>query len=80
MPRRKRISPKTICGMIFGHIHNNTNAAYWPLIRASLQMLNAGVDVNDFQPVTLEEWLPLMTWGKYIVTVTKAPQQCDARV
>ena len=41
--------------MIFGHIHNNTNAAYWPLIRASPQMLNAGVDVNDFQPVTLEE-------------------------
>ena len=55
MSRRKRISPKTICGMIFGHIHNNTNAAYWPLIRASPQMLNAGVDVNDFQPVTLEE-------------------------
>lgn len=41
--------------MIFGHIHNNTNAAYWPLIRASPQMLNAGVDVNDFQPVMLEE-------------------------
>ena len=41
--------------MVFGHIHNNQNAAYWPLIRASPQMLNAGVDVNDFQPVTLEE-------------------------
>lgn len=26
--------------MIFGHIHNNTNAAYWPLIRASPHMLN----------------------------------------
>ena len=43
--------------MIFGHIHNNTNAAYWPLIRASPQMLNSGVDVNDFQPVTLEEMI-----------------------
>lgn len=43
--------------MIFGHIHNNTNAAYWPLIKASPQMLNAGVDVNDFQPVTLEEMI-----------------------
>jgi len=26
--------------MVFGHIHNNTNAAYWPLIRASPHMLN----------------------------------------
>ena len=41
--------------MVYGHIHNNTDAAYWPLIRASPQMLNAGVDVNDYQPVTLEE-------------------------
>ena len=41
--------------MVFGYIHNNTNAAYWPLIRASPHMLNAGVDLNDFQPVPLEE-------------------------
>ena len=41
--------------MVFGHIHNNTNAAYWPLIRNSPQLLNAGVDVNGFVPVTLAE-------------------------
>ena len=41
--------------MIYGHIHNNTNADYWPLIAERDQMLNAGVDINGFSPVTLEE-------------------------
>lgn len=41
--------------MIYGHIHNNTNADYWPLIAARDQMLNAGVDINGFAPVTLDE-------------------------
>ena len=43
--------------MIYGHIHNNTNADYWPLIAARDLMLNAGVDVNGFAPVTLEEMI-----------------------
>ena len=41
--------------MIYGHIHNNTGADYWPLIAARDQMLNAGVDINGFAPVTLDE-------------------------
>lgn len=41
--------------MVFGHIHNNTNASFWPLIRGSPLMLNAGVDINGFKPATLSE-------------------------
>ena len=40
--------------MVYGHIHNNTNADFWPLIRTKARILNAGVDVNGFVPVTLE--------------------------
>ena len=43
--------------MIYAHIHNNTNADYWPLILANRQMLNAGVDINGFAPVTLDEMI-----------------------
>lgn len=43
------------CYMVFGHIHNNTDADYWPLIRENPLMLNAGVDVNGFMPVTFDE-------------------------
>ena len=43
--------------MIYGHIHNNTNADYWPLIASRNQMLNAGVDINGFAPVTLHEMI-----------------------
>lgn len=41
--------------MVFGHIHNNTDAEYWPLICRSELMLNAGVDINGFMPVTFDE-------------------------
>ena len=41
--------------MVFGHIHENTDADYWPLIARSERMLNAGVDINRFQPVTFQE-------------------------
>lgn len=41
--------------MIFGHIHNNTDADYWPFISHSPRMLNAGVDINNYEPVTFEE-------------------------
>ena len=43
--------------MVYGHIHNNTNADFWPLIRANPRMLNAEGDVNGFVPVTLEEMI-----------------------
>lgn len=41
--------------MLYGHIHNNTGGGYWPLLRQMEQALNAGVDINGFMPVTLEE-------------------------
>ena len=43
--------------MVFGHIHNSTGAGFWPLIRANPRMLNSGVDINGFVPVTLEEMI-----------------------
>ena len=41
--------------MIHGHIHNNRNGDYWPLLQKQDNALNAGVDVNAFRPVTFEE-------------------------
>lgn len=41
--------------MIHGHIHNDTRADFWPLIAARERILNAGVDINGFMPVTFEE-------------------------
>ena len=41
--------------MIYGHIHNHTTADYWPLIAKRVHMLNAGVEVNGYMPVTFGE-------------------------
>ena len=41
--------------MIHGHIHNDTSSDFWPLIRCRERVLNAGVDINGFEPVTIEE-------------------------
>ena len=41
--------------MIHGHIHNDTTSDYFPLIAARERVLNAGVDINGFRPVTFEE-------------------------
>lgn len=35
--------------------HNNTDAEYWPLIAQSKRVLNAGVDIIGFRPVTFNE-------------------------
>lgn len=43
--------------MVYGHIHNNTDADYWPLIASREQMLNAGVEINGFTPVSLAEMI-----------------------
>jgi len=43
--------------MIHGHIHENTNAQYWPLLQNNPNILNAGVDINCFTPVPFEEML-----------------------
>ena len=43
--------------MVFGHIHANTDMEFWPYIKARDNMLNAGVDVNGYMPVTFDEML-----------------------
>ena len=41
--------------MVHGHIHNDTSSDFFPLIAIRERMLNAGVDINGFRPVTFEE-------------------------
>lgn len=41
--------------LIYGHIHNNTDADYWPLLQKMDNALNAGVDINGFFPVSFME-------------------------
>lgn len=41
--------------MVFGHIHNNVNSDYFPLICAREHMLNAGAEINGYEPVTFDE-------------------------
>jgi len=43
--------------MIHGHIHESTRAQYWPLLQNNPRILNAGGDINSFDPVTFEEML-----------------------
>lgn len=43
--------------MVHGHIHANTDADFWPLLRIRDNVLNAGVDVNGYMPVTFGELL-----------------------
>jgi len=41
--------------MVHGHIHNDTSSDYFPLLASRERVLNAGVDINNFRPVTFEE-------------------------
>ena len=41
--------------MIHGHIHENTDMDYWPLLAARERVLNAGCDINNFEPVSFQE-------------------------
>ena len=41
--------------MIHGHIHNDTLFDYWCILLKRSRILNAGVDINHFKPVTLDE-------------------------
>jgi calcineurin-like phosphoesterase family protein len=40
--------------MIHGHIHNNREAFYFPLLRQMPNLLNAGVEINDYRPVSFD--------------------------
>lgn len=41
--------------MIHGHIHNDTTSDFFPLLAVRERVLNAGVDINSFRPVTFDE-------------------------
>ena len=41
--------------MLHGHIHGNTNADYWPYLQSHDRILNASVEVNNYEPVTFDE-------------------------
>jgi len=43
--------------IVYGHIHNNTDADYFPFLKSFPNALNAGVDINDFRPVMLNEMI-----------------------
>jgi len=43
--------------MVHGHIHNNTGADYFTLIRNMSNLLNAGVEVNGYKPVSFNDLL-----------------------
>lgn len=63
--------------MVHGHIHANTSADYFPLLACNKRTLNAGVDINDFEPVTFEELLENNTRFKaqYTRCVDTQPQE-----
>lgn len=41
--------------LVYGHIHNFRSSRYWPLLCMYGNALNAGVDVNSYEPCTLGE-------------------------
>lgn len=41
--------------MVHGHIHASTEADFWQLLKCRENVLNAGVDVNGYRPVTFDE-------------------------
>lgn len=43
--------------MIHGHLHNDTTDPFFHHVAENEKMLNAGVDINGFMPVTLEEMI-----------------------
>lgn len=40
---------------VYGHIHANKNAAFWPLLSSMENALNAGTDINGYAPVPFDE-------------------------
>ncbi len=41
--------------MLHGHLHNDTQDLFFPLLANDDRILNAGVEINGYMPVTLEE-------------------------
>lgn len=42
---------------IHGHIHANTNDVFWDTLKKMDKVLNASVEINNYQPVTFDELL-----------------------
>lgn len=56
--RRARDQETSISWLIHGHIHNSKEGLTYEYIKANLPCaLNAGVDINNYEPVTFEELL-----------------------
>lgn len=51
---RKDVNCKKLGYLVHGHIHNRVEDKYLELFK-SPHALNAGVDINNFEPVTFEE-------------------------
>lgn len=60
--------------MIHGHIHADTNADFFPLLAKRERILNAGVDLNEYAPVTLEELLLNNKGRKKLYNLTRKDQ------
>ncbi|MBQ8001712.1 MAG: hypothetical protein IJ298_11075, partial [Ruminococcus sp.] len=43
--------------MIHGHLHDDTSKDFFPLLCKRDNLLNAGMDINGFAPVTFDELL-----------------------
>ncbi len=60
--------------MIHGHIHNNRHMDYWPLLQTRERVLNAGVEINGYVPVTFEELFENNTRQKELPKENKSPE------
>lgn len=41
--------------LIYGHIHGNKSDSYWSLLKAMDNALNAGVEINNYKPMSFDE-------------------------
>ena len=50
----RKVGSKKLGYLLHGHIHNNVREEYFVLFKKE-NALNVGVDINNFEPVTLQE-------------------------
>jgi calcineurin-like phosphoesterase family protein len=63
---------------VYGHIHNNTNDTYWPLLREMPRSFNAGVEINYYTPSTIEEMIDNNAVFKMAVGAIDSPSAVQA--
>lgn len=54
-PMMEWLSSKKGTFMVHGHTHSSKEMPYWKYLKTQKNILNAGVDVNNLEPCTLEE-------------------------